>query len=394
MVVDPRTDPPDKGHIMKIMIVVTHLLGTGHLARALTLARAYLKAGHSVTVASGGMPVAQLDRGDVEILQLPPVRSDGVDFTVLLNDGGAPASSGMMAERTTYLLDHLSNEKPDILITELFPFGRRILRAEFETLLHAARQLPQRPLICASIRDILAPPSKPKKAAMADTFVDTFYDTVLVHSDPAVTPLELSWPVSETLAPRLRYTGFVAPEAPAPHPEKTGANEVIVSAGGGNVGGPLFAAAIGAAHADPNQQWHILVGGADAQDRCAEMSSTASANVTIEPARPDFRAMLHHAAASVSMCGYNTALDILQTGCPAVFIPFDAGSEVEQGLRAEALAKMSGIAVVRSANLTPARLSQAVQDVIQSPRRAPRQTGFNGADETVRITTKLRAAMS
>jgi len=44
--------------------------------------------------------------------------------------------------------------------------------------------------------------------------------------------------------------------------------------------------------------------------------------------------MLYHAAASVSLCGYNTALDILQAGTPAVFVPFDDGSEVEQGLRA------------------------------------------------------------
>ena len=28
---------------MKVMIVVTHLLGTGHLARALTLARAFAR---------------------------------------------------------------------------------------------------------------------------------------------------------------------------------------------------------------------------------------------------------------------------------------------------------------------------------------------------------------
>ena len=78
---------------MKVMIVVTHLLGTGHLARALTLARAYQKANHSVTVASGGMPAPQLDRGDVPILQLPPLRSDGVNFTQLLNKAGEPVSN-------------------------------------------------------------------------------------------------------------------------------------------------------------------------------------------------------------------------------------------------------------------------------------------------------------
>ncbi|HBR43215.1 MAG TPA: glycosyltransferase, partial [Sulfitobacter sp.] len=41
---------------MKVSIVVTHLLGTGHLARALTLGRAYGAAGHDVQVVSGGMP--------------------------------------------------------------------------------------------------------------------------------------------------------------------------------------------------------------------------------------------------------------------------------------------------------------------------------------------------
>ena len=378
---------------MNVMIVVTHLLGTGHLARALTLARAYITSGHNVTIASGGMPAPQLDRGDVQILQLPPLRSDGVNFTVLLDDQGAPASDAMMGDRIAALLGQLTSQAPDVLITELFPFGRRILRAEFEALLQAAHNLPRRPLICASIRDILAPPSKPKKAVLADQLIDTFYDMVLVHSDRDVTPLELSWPVSETLAPKLHYTGFVAPPAPSPHPQGSGTNEVVVSAGGGDVGAHIFAAAVGAARQDPDRHWRILVGGADAAERGVVLARAAPPNVTVEPARPDFRQMLHHAAASVSMCGYNTALDILQTGCPAVFIPFDAGSEVEQGLRADALAKLPGIAVLRSADLSPDRLTQALLEVTQAVRRAPRQTGFNGARETVKLTARHREAM-
>jgi predicted glycosyltransferase len=378
---------------MKVIIVVTHLLGTGHLARALTLARAYLAAGHSVSVVSGGMPAPQLDRGDVELVQLPPVKSDGVNFTTLLDTQNAHASDRMMAERTSQLLDHLATQEPDILITELFPFGRRILRDEFETLLKAAHDMATRPLICASIRDILAPPSKPKKAVLADMFIDTFYDAVLVHSDRDVTPLTLSWPVSETLAPKLQYTGFVAPPAPSQHPQTVGLDEVIVSAGGGDVGAHIFKAALSAARDDPNRRWRILMGGADAKNRSAALGDTAPPNVTIEPARPDFRQMLHHAAASVSMCGYNTALDILQTGCPAVFIPFDAGNEVEQGLRADALVKLPGISVLRSADLAPENLGAAILEVTKPPRRAARLTGFNGAQETVTITTQLREDM-
>ena len=54
--------------------------------------------------------------------------------------------------------------------------------------------------------------------------------------------------------------------------------------------------------------------------------------------------MLYHAAASVSLCGYNTALDVLQSGVPAVLVPFDNGGEVEQSLRAEALAPQELVA--------------------------------------------------
>ncbi|MFC6588488.1 hypothetical protein ACFQDZ_15780 [Sulfitobacter pacificus] len=39
---------------MKVMIVVTHLLGTGHLTRAVTLAQAFQEAGHRPIVISGG----------------------------------------------------------------------------------------------------------------------------------------------------------------------------------------------------------------------------------------------------------------------------------------------------------------------------------------------------
>ena len=53
---------------MNVLIVVTHLLGTGHLSRALTLGRAFAAAGHDVTIASGGMPAPQLNHSGVTLL--------------------------------------------------------------------------------------------------------------------------------------------------------------------------------------------------------------------------------------------------------------------------------------------------------------------------------------
>lgn len=374
---------------MKVMIIVTHLLGTGHLARALTLARAYGAAGDTACVVSGGTVAPVLPHDGITFVQLPPVKSNGVDFTRLLTPEGSETTSEYMSERQHMLLDAFTDFAPDVLITELFPFGRRILRDEFQALLQLAKIQDNPPLICASIRDILAPPSKPKKAVFADEMVNSFYDAVLVHSDPNLTPLELSWPVSPALHPMLYYTGFVAPKAAGAHPDAAGTGEIIVSAGGGDVGAHVYAAALSVA---PLLSYpiRILVGGSTPQSQIDALQNRASTNVTIEAARRDFRQMLHHATASVSLCGYNTALDILQAGTPAVFIPFDEGNEVEQGIRAKALAQQSGIATLTRADLSPQTLCDALQSVIDAPLRAPDVGRFDGAIQTVEVTHALR----
>lgn len=374
---------------MKVMIVVTHLLGTGHLSRALTLARAFRKAGSDATVVSGGMPAPQLPHDDVSFVQLPALRSDGVNFSRLLDADAHLASDALLATREAQLISLLDHDQPDVLITELFPFGRRSLTAEFTALLRAAQSMKNRPLICASIRDILAPPSKPQKAVFAEQMIADFYDAVMVHSSAKITPLDLSWPVTDSLRQKLHYTGFVAPPAAQPHPDAVGKDEIIVSAGGGDVGTNLFDCAIAAAKMDKTRKWRLLIGGQNGAARSDQINEIGLGNIMAEPARPDFRQMLHHAHASVSMCGYNTALDVLQTSCPAVFLPFDAGGEVEQGIRAHALAKQTGIAVLETANLTPATLLAALNTVTAAPPRPQLRTDLDGGAELVRIVQTM-----
>lgn len=371
---------------MKVMIVVTHLLGTGHLARALTLGRAFRARGDQVTVISGGRAVPHFDAHSIGMVQLPSVHAQGTDFTNLLTEDGASAGPAHMDARRNMLLDALKEVTPDILITELFPFGRRILRAEFRSLLEAARSMERPPLILSSIRDILAPPSKPAKAEFADQMVSDYYNGVLVHSDPNLLTLAHSWPVSGSLATVLHYTGFVAPAPPVSKEVQHGG--ILVSAGGGDVGDRIFEAALDAAYLMPQFEWRFLMGGSDA--RREAILRRAPPHVAVEAPRPDFRQLLKGAVASVSMCGYNTALDVLQTGVPSVLVPFDDGGEVEQGLRAEALGKQVGINVLRQSALSGPALALAVKRVQGAPRRTPRETGMNGAARSVEIAHDLR----
>ncbi len=379
----------------RIMIVVTHLLGSGHLARATLLARAFLDAGHDVVLVSGGKPVVHLHQSDVPLVQLPPLASDGTNFRRLLTPDGTEADADYLDARRAILLSTLARFAPDCVITELFPFGRRVLRAEFMALLDAARAMVPRPCLLASIRDILAPPSTPARAAETEAIIAAQYDGVLVHSDPGQTPLEDSWPVTPSLAARLHYTGYIAPPPPRLSPDLPGLGEILVSAGGGDVGAALYEASVGAAALRPDLRWRLLIGGGRAAAEITrlhalvEMHPGTAARVTIEPTRPEFRAMLCAAAASVSLCGYNTALDLLSSGTPGVLVPFAAGGEVAQGIRARALSRDPHFALVPAAALGPETLLQALDAVLRAGRFVPERRSLDGAARSVALVREI-----
>ena len=58
---------------------------------------------------------------------------------------------------------------------------------------------------------------------------------------------------------------------------------------------------------------------------------------------------------SVSQAGYNTVMETLQAGARAVLVPFAAGSEEEQTIRAQLLAERGLVHVVEESALTPQR---------------------------------------
>src|SRR5690606_28564177 len=125
--------------------------------------------------------------------------------------------------------------------TELFPFGRRALRAEFTALLAHANG---RARILASVRDVLEPKRKPGREDETAAHLARRYDLVLVHGDPALIPFAATWPRAAAFGDMIRHTGYVA--APPPAPTAAERSEVLVSVGGGAIGRGLLETAIAA----------------------------------------------------------------------------------------------------------------------------------------------------
>ena len=378
----------------RVFFYVQHLLGIGHVFRALRIAHGLRDAGFAVDLVLGGVPVSGLDTTGLNVIQLQPLKAGPDGFSALVTETGAPADAAVKARRTADLLAAFARSQQDVVLIEAFPFGRRQMRFELMPLLEAAHACVNRPRIVASIRDILQESTKPGRAQETLDVLTTWFDRVIVHGDSALVRLEETFPLAGQIAPMIAYSGMVVPPKPAASVMPTQVADVVVSAGGGAVGARLIAAAIAAKPktSQATARWMALTGpNADAADFARLAAQGAEVGVKVERFVPDLSAVLARARLSVSQAGYNTVADILVAGCPAVFVPFAAGGETEQTLRAQLLQKRGiGISVSEEA-LTPDALSAAVDQALALPPPTLR-LDVDGAANTARILNDLLAA--
>ncbi len=379
----------------RVFFYCQHLLGIGHLRRAATLARALALAGHEVTLVSGGEPVPHLDCAPAKLLQLDPVRAVDKFFKVLVDSRGQKIDDGFKAARAERLVALFESGRPDVVLTEMFPFGRRQLRFELIPLLEAAKAAPWRPRIASSVRDILVMSPKPERIDEMLGLVETYYDAVLVHGDRDLIPFDATFAPAARIADRLVYTGYVVDTGePRRGPDAPGHGEIIVSAGGGAVSEPLLEAAMAsrALTALKDRVWRLLVGHNLPQDRYERLQAAAPSGVIVERARGDFVTLLANAELSISQGGYNTVMETLKFGRRAVVVPYAGGLETEQTLRAELLGRRGLIQIVDETTMTPQSMAAAVARALAGPELAGRlSVDLDGMEKSVQAIGALVA---
>ena len=364
----------------RVLIHVQHLMGIGHQSRAALIARALDAAGAEVTYVSGGFPVPGLDVGGAEFVQLPAARAADGHYRELVDEELCPVGEAWRRARRDHLLRVLDERRPDVVVTETYPFGRRLLRFELSPLLdRLAAEHPATRLV-SSVRDIVERRSKPERERETLEVVRARYHRVLVHSDPEVVPFGASFPHAAEIGERIAYTGYVA-QAPSPGEGEAGRDEIVVSAGGGRVGEALLHTAIAARalSAHSRREWRVLVGPDLPEPGLARLREEAPAGVRIERNRRDFPDLLARCHASISQAGYNTATDILRAGTRAVLVPHADSGEREQTLRAEML-EARGIAVMlHPERLGPGSLAAALDATADLPRPHGQYIQLDGA---------------
>jgi len=344
------------------MIYVQHLLGIGHVQRATLLAAALTQQGFRVELVTGGMPMAMTALPGINIHQLPSTYSPDASFSRLLDANGNQVDDAWRNSRRAQLLDLFERLSPRVLITETFPFGRRMMRFELIPLLEGARDSAHCLQVISSIRDILQPKSKPGRNREICELVDQYYDHVLVHGDPSVAVLEDSFESAAKIRDKIYYSGYICKADATVTDRSQVGGEVLVSAGGSGTGLRILETAIAARSLTRLQHvdWRILVSPAIDAAAFRRLQRRADKGMTVERNREDFAALMQQASLSISQAGYNTVTDILGARVPAVVIPFAEADEIEQTLRARRLQAYGRLVMLEADQLSAEKLAAAV----------------------------------
>lgn len=381
----------------RVMFYVQHLLGIGHLKRAAILAEAMSEAGLSVTVVVGGPSVEGIDFAGCGRIALPPARAADAAFSALVDERGQPVDDAWRDHRQARLVVEFESFRPDILLIEMFPFGRRQFGFELMPLLEAARAATPRPRVVCSVRDILVRKSSARAAEMI-RLAERWFDLVLVHGDPSVVGLDQSLPEVASIADRLVYTGYVGDPRAATmrwSDRLSGEGEVVVSVGGGAVGEHLLRTALAARPLTSlaGRVWRLICGPNLPAGVAADLRWRQAPGVVVEPWRDDLPVLLRNGVLSLSQAGYNTIVDVLQAKARAVVAPFAAPNETEQAHRAGVFAARGLLTVVgldALAGDAAARvLAGAMDRALAGPRADERGVDLAGAETTARFLNRL-----
>jgi predicted glycosyltransferase len=373
-----------------ILFHVQHLLGIGHTRRGALLAQAMERHGLAVTALSGGEPVPAV-WGGAEIIQLPWARAVDASFRNLVDEHGQPLDAAFHERRRCLVLEAFGKVRPAVLLLESFPFGRRAFRPELTALIAAAHAAVPRVPVLTSLRDIVVARPAAQWAMNVAMMVRRDIDAVLVHGDPGLVPLEASFAATPQIADRLHYTGYVAPPLLS-RVEHHASGEVLVSVGGGAVGGALLRAALAARpHTSlADRPWRLIAGPNLPDATYRALAQNLPAGVVLERFRSDFPELLRRCHLSLSQAGYNTVLDLLQAAPRAVVVPFGGDGENEQALRARLLSERGVLHVLPEASLADPNLLAAALDraaAAQPPRVPP--MALDGAERSAALVAEF-----
>jgi predicted glycosyltransferase len=365
----------------------------GHLVRSLALADSLADHFRVMFLNGGRLPKGLVIPAGVQLINLPPLGID--EANQLVSHDKRISVERALDRRKKMIRTCFDNLRPTVVVLELFPFGRKKFVGELRPLLEAARADNRHPFIVCSLRDIFGSqrPIQQKYDDRAAMLANQFLDLVLIHSDPSFARFDESFHPTVPLKVPVIHTGFVVPRSTPAVGIESNRRRILVSAGGGIAGQSLLSTAVEALHCfeyDPEIEMKVIAGPFFPDDAWNTLRVMARGKPQLNVVRyvNNLCDELRGAAVSISQAGYNTCLDIVRAGVPALLVPSAKGNCNEQQKRALRLQRLGAVRVLDHENLNPVRLAAAIRASMNCKMARP-QLDLDGAKRSTQIISSM-----
>lgn len=367
----------------RLLFYCQHLLGIGHLTRSLAICDSLVE-DFEVHFLQGGPDIGKtLPKQDFRHHFLSPLLMAESDSS-LYDPLKIRTPEEIFSERRIFIEDLLQTTSFDVVITELFPFGRNKFKPEVLHLLDRARAKNPQVYVACSIRDILVEKKdSPERDLKMARLVEGHYDAVLVHSDPQILRLEETFSKTSSIQEKLCYTGFVT-EARKTTQASARRKEILISMGGGVVGDEMVLAVLRTLPDFPDYLFRVVPGPYASEELKAMLAreSAKTSQLRIEAFLQNFEEELSQVSLSISLAGYNTMMNILNTKTPALVYPYMAN--IEQNLRATRMEAKGLLAVLYDTDLHTESLVAKMKSQLQQ-KPVDFEVALAGSEQTSKI---------
>lgn len=364
----PALSAAPSGRPRRIVLYSHDTQGLGHMRRNLLIAQTLLQVEPRPNILLIG------GARELGALSIPP----GIDCVTLpalgkSTDGSYQPRSlnvslrRIIALRSSTIAATLQSFDPDVLIVDKTP------RGAFDELVPGLEWLRARKKarIVLGLREILDEPEIARREwahAGADRAIRRYYDAVWVYGDPHVYDPVAAYGFCRAVTKRLVYTGYIdrsrilAPSSNNNEPLQvygipSDDRLLLCLVGGGQDG---FALAAAFTRADlPAESCGVIVTGpfmpAEARDELAALVADRP-HLRLLPFIDEPTTLIQHAAAVVTMGGYNTVCEVLAYAKPTLIVP-RIKPRREQLIRAERMHALGLADLLHPDDLTPQALS-------------------------------------
>jgi predicted glycosyltransferase len=372
----------------RIAIFTHDAYGLGHVRRCVHLVHGLAaRAPQAPILFITGAPAVEMLRSlppNADYVKIPTIVTSGVQGAMPPVLGIGLAELSLLRSRT--IRELVRSFAPDVFLVDNFPLGSRL---ELLPTLKALRPLGTR--IVLGLRDVADPPERVRADWARDGIyhvLERYYDRILIYGMREVLDAAEAYALPPAVAAKVRYCGYVtACDAPARAPEELRAEIglpsplLLATVGGGGDGFPLLSSVLEALPRVPQASALVVTGEFMPPAEREKLRALAAGRprVVVRDYLPDLPAYMGAADLVIAMGGYNTAAEILASGCRALLVPrtWRPGEQAgrarsrmdgEQLVRAQLLSALGLAELLPPDQLGPEALAERIGAALERPR--------------------------